>query len=116
MGNTSRPGSVVIEQINHAPFEVAGERYFVQELVWNGISGRSYELVNSHEEILTEDESFDDHPTDAQIATVLEGLGIDCGMETCKFCREAVLPARAYRHDNGWVGSCCWDERLRMTA
>ena len=44
-------------------------QYLVRELVWNGISGRSYELVRVADDIvLTEDESFDEYPTDAQIA------------------------------------------------
>jgi hypothetical protein len=33
----------------------------------------------------------------------------------CKFCHEAVSEVGAHRHDGGWVGDCCWDERLRST-
>ena len=33
----------------------------------------------------------------------------------CKFCgREAYVP-RCHAHQGGWVGPCCWDERLRTT-
>jgi len=33
----------------------------------------------------------------------------------CKFCHGAVSAAGAHRHDGGYVGECCWDERLRTT-
>jgi hypothetical protein len=33
----------------------------------------------------------------------------------CKFCHGAVTEIGAHRHDGGWVGECCWDERLRAT-
>lgn len=117
MGNASRPGTVVVREIPHDPFTVDGERYFVQESVWNGTSGRSYDLVRCDgDEVLTPDESFDSYPTDAQIAAVLDDHGVDAELETCKFCGQPVLLATAHRHDNGWVGeNCCWDERLRMT-
>ncbi|MBD3004605.1 hypothetical protein [Streptomyces sp. 5-10] len=96
---------------------VDGERYCIRELHWSGIDGRSYDLVRCNgNEVLTEDESFDNRPTDAQIAVVLEEHGIDAELETCKMCRKEILLATAHRHDNGWVGTCCWDERLRMTA
>ncbi|MER0477419.1 hypothetical protein ABR737_03440 [Streptomyces sp. Edi2] len=117
MGNASRPGTVVVREIDHDPFVVNGEQYVVRELVWNGIDGRSYDLVRrSDDQVLTEDESFDFHPTDAQIAAVLEQHGLDAELETCKMCRKEILVATAHRHDSGWVGTCCWDERLRMTA
>ncbi|MEU7031621.1 hypothetical protein AB0A60_33600 [Streptomyces sp. NPDC046275] len=94
-----------------------GEQYFVRETVWNGIDGRSYDLVRRRDDQeLTEDESFDSYPTDAQIAAVLEEHGIDVELEMCKICRKAILLATAHRHDNGWVGTCHWEERLRMTA
>ncbi|MFJ9381847.1 hypothetical protein [Streptomyces sp. NPDC101455] len=113
----SRPGSVVTNTINHPLFDVNGEQYFVQELHWNGISGRSYDLVRHRDDaVMTEDESFDDYPTEEQIAAVLEDHGIDAEMETCKMCWKAILLDTAHRHDNGWVGACCWDERLRMTS
>lgn len=117
MGNNSRPGSVVVREIDHEPFEVLGVEYLVRELVWNGISGRSYELVRVADDIvLTEDESFDEYPTDAQIATVLTDQGVDVELETCRFCHGQVLRATAHRHGSSWVGdSCCWDERLRAT-
>ncbi|MGW3928736.1 hypothetical protein ACWECC_11600 [Streptomyces microflavus] len=108
---------MVVRKIDHDPFEVGGEQYFVRELVWNGTDGRSYDLVSSRdEEVLTEDESFDNYPTDAQITVVLEEHGVEVELETCKICRKEILLATAHRHDNGSVGSCCWDERLRMTA
>ncbi|MFE1476478.1 hypothetical protein ACFW6N_21830 [Streptomyces cyaneofuscatus] len=117
MGNGSRPGTVVVREIDHEPFEVDGEQYLVRELVWNGIDGRSYEVVRRRDDqVLTEEESFDTYPTDAQIAVALEEHGLDAEMETCKMCQKEILVATARRHDKGWVGTCCWDERLRMTA
>ncbi|MDX3695001.1 hypothetical protein PV726_32610 [Streptomyces europaeiscabiei] len=78
MGNTSRPGTVVVREIDHDLFEVEEEQYLVRELVWNGIDGRSYELVRRRDDaVLTADESFDRYPTDAQIAVVLEEHDID---------------------------------------
>ncbi|MER6853734.1 hypothetical protein AB0A81_40995 [Streptomyces flaveolus] len=118
MGSTSKPGTVVVREIDHDPFEVDAEQYLVRELRWNGTDGRSYDLVRRHDgQTLTEDESFDRYPADAQIALVLEKHGVDVECETCKFCREEILLATAHRHDNGWVGdACCWDRRLHMTA
>ncbi|MGQ4484103.1 hypothetical protein ACN6LH_002699 [Streptomyces sp. SAS_276] len=110
----SRPGTVVVREIDHAPFEMLGVQYFVQELVWNGISGRSYDILRRDGHgilILTQDESFDRYPTDAQIAAVLGEHGVDAELETCKMCQEEILLATAHRHDYEWVGSCCWDER-----
>jgi hypothetical protein len=34
----------------------------------------------------------------------------------CKFCHLLVPIERAHRHENGWVGPECWDERLRPTS
>ena len=116
MGNMSRPGTVMIDEIDHPPFDVDGEQYFVRELVWNGISGRSFEVVRLSGDVVLTDESFDFSPAGAQIAAVLEGHGIDAELETCKMCRKEILLAAAQRHDSGWVGSCCWDDRLRMTG
>lgn len=33
----------------------------------------------------------------------------------CKFCHKGIPAEGAYMHQNGWVGDCCWDERLRST-
>lgn len=33
----------------------------------------------------------------------------------CKFCHRPVNINTAHLHDNGYVGECCWDERLRQT-
>ena len=33
----------------------------------------------------------------------------------CKFCLNSVPVDTAHRHDGGWVGECCWDEKLRCT-
>ncbi len=56
-------------------------------------------------------------PTDEPIAIALEAPGVDAQLATCKTCGSEILQATAHRHDNGWLGdSCCWDERLRMTA
>lgn len=116
MGNSSRPGSVVVREIEHEPFGVLGEQYVVRELVWNGITGRSYDLVRLVGDVVLTDESFDQYPTDAQLAEVLTDHGIDVELEMCKFCHSDILRATAHRHGSGWVGdSCCWDERLRAT-
>jgi len=34
---------------------------------------------------------------------------------SCKFCHRPVDPTTAHLHDGGYVGECCWDERLRTT-
>jgi hypothetical protein len=117
MGNSSRPGSIVIREIGHAPFTVLGEQYAVLELVWNGDVGRSFDLVRvSDSTVLTEDESFDSYPTDEQIADTLAEHDIDAEVASCMFCRQNVLLATAHRHTGGWIGdACCWDERLRST-
>ena len=31
----------------------------------------------------------------------------------CKFCNKEVPSKTAHLIDDGWVGECCWDERLR---
>lgn len=117
MGNGSRPGSRVVREIDHESFEIDGVKYVVRELVWNGIEGRSYDLYRVADDVvLTEDESFDAYPTDAEVAEVLAGHDVDVELEACKFCGGDVLRATAHRHGRGWVGdSCCWDERLRAT-
>jgi hypothetical protein len=33
----------------------------------------------------------------------------------CKLCGNEVPGSSAHLHQNGWVGLCCWDERLRST-
>ncbi len=33
----------------------------------------------------------------------------------CKFCHDLVPIEGAHRHDGGWVGPECWDDRLRST-
>lgn len=117
MGNASRPGSIVIREISHAPFTVLGQQYAVLELVWNGDVSRSYDLVRVRDDtVLTEDESFDSYPTDGQIAEALAEHGVDAELTGCKFCGRDVLLATAHRHTGGWIGdTCCWAERLRST-
>lgn len=120
MGNSSRPGSIVIKEIDHPAFHVQGEKFFIRESIWNGDEdegGRSYDLVQGEDEaILTEEESFDSYPTDARVAAVLEEHGFDAELVGCKFCGDEVLKATAHRHQREWVGAGChWDERLRMT-
>ena len=34
---------------------------------------------------------------------------------TCKFCGKEIYPLDAHKHDTGYVGDCCWNERLRIT-
>lgn len=36
-------------------------------------------------------------------------------MVTCKLCQKETPLAEAHRHQGGYVGECCWDERLRTT-
>lgn len=77
MGNSSRPGTVVVREIDHERFTVNGVVYFVRELVWNGIAGRSYDLVALQDgTVFTEDESLDEHPSRERIADILEAHGI----------------------------------------
>lgn len=33
----------------------------------------------------------------------------------CRFCKKPTNKEKAHRHGGGWVGECCWDERLRAT-
>ncbi|MFE8940996.1 hypothetical protein ACFYNX_26365 [Streptomyces sp. NPDC007872] len=102
-------------KIPHAEFQVDGQRFRVDELVWHNTSGRSFDLVHCDtDEVLTLDESFDKYPTDEQVASVLEEHGFDPEMEMCWFCKKVILQATAHRVDQVWVGdSCCWDDRLR---
>ncbi|QWF85694.1 hypothetical protein [Amycolatopsis sp. CA-230715] len=116
MGNSSRPGSVVVHEIDHEPFTVSEQQYVVRELVWNSLVDRSYELVRLGDDaVLTEHESFGEYPSDAQIAAVLHDYGIDVELGMCKFCEGQILLVTAHRHRHGWVGHCCWDDRLRST-
>jgi hypothetical protein len=116
MGNSSRSGSVVIDEVDEEPFEIDGERYLVRKSRWNQ-AGETYDLVRVADEmILTMDDSFESNPTDQQIADVLTQHDIDAEVVECKLCERAALAATAHRHENGWVGDrCCWDERLRST-
>ena len=34
---------------------------------------------------------------------------------TCKLCKKDADAKTAHRHGDGWVGECCWDERLRSS-
>ena len=47
------------------------------------------------------------------IADILEDLRRPT--VACKFCGRAAYAHIAHLHQGGWVGECCWDERLRMT-
>lgn len=47
------------------------------------------------------------------VAQILEDLRLPT--VTCKFCGHEATERQAHRHDGGWVGPCCWDERLRAT-
>jgi hypothetical protein len=120
MGNSDRPGTVIVGENDHDPFPVNGQLYVVRELRWNCIPGRSYELIRlaadgADDAVLTMDGAFDSYPSDAEIADLLEQHGIDVALESCTFCGQPVLADTAHRHNHGWVGSCCWDERLRAT-
>lgn len=44
-----------------------------------------------------------------------QDVGILPNEVECKFCHKSVLIGGAHRHGDGWVGECCWDERLRAT-
>lgn len=74
MGNNSRPGSVVVLDVNHDPIEIDSVRYYVNELQWNGIEARSFD-VHRHvdDACLTEStESFDHYPTEDEIRALVE--------------------------------------------
>jgi len=47
------------------------------------------------------------------VAQILEDLRLPT--VTCKFCGHESHERQAHRHEGGWVGPCCWDERLRAT-
>lgn len=47
------------------------------------------------------------------IAEILEDLRRPT--VACKFCGRAAYAHVAHLHQDGWVGLCCWDERLRTT-
>ncbi|MFD0437330.1 hypothetical protein [Streptomyces chartreusis] len=113
MGNRSRPGSIVIREIPHPEFTVDGEKFRVHELVWNGIAGRSFDVVRCDgDEVLT-DESFDNYPTDLQIAAVLKDHGVYIAWTMCAFCHKDIPEDLARSGFGGLVGDCHSDERLR---
>ncbi len=33
----------------------------------------------------------------------------------CHICSSPIDASTAHRHQEGWVGECCWDERLRSS-
>ncbi|WP_309115982.1 hypothetical protein [Saccharothrix sp.] len=83
MGNSTRPGSVVTGERDLATVTVDGEQYRVTELRWNGIDGRSYEVVRVADgRLLTEDGSFDEYPDENQIRALVDTL-----------CAEDKLPS-----------------------
>ena len=47
------------------------------------------------------------------IAQILEDLRLPT--VACKLCGRDVHERQAHRHDSGWIGPCCWDERLCAT-
>ena len=47
--------------------------------------------------------------------TPAECCGGEVEMVECKFCHGAIVQTLGHRHGQGWVGECCWDERLRST-
>jgi hypothetical protein len=46
-------------------------------------------------------------------ARVKEAAGIVNTL--CKLCGQKVDVNTAHRHQEGYIGECCWDERLRTT-
>jgi hypothetical protein len=34
---------------------------------------------------------------------------------SCKFCQRPAPRGEAHVHQDGFVGECCWDERLRVS-
>ena len=44
----------------------------------------------------------------------IERIAID-QLAPCKFCGKMAPLETAHRHDGGYVGECCWDERLKAT-
>jgi hypothetical protein len=61
-------------------------------------------------------EQLGESDTEARIRAVAEENRAQPATVACKFCGEQVPANTAYRHDGGYVGDCCWDERLRATA
>lgn len=47
------------------------------------------------------------------IAQILEDLRLPT--VTCEFCGLEAHARQAHRHGAGWVGPCCWDERLHAS-
>jgi hypothetical protein len=61
-------------------------------------------------------EQLGESDTEARIRALAEENDTDPATVTCKFCEEQVPASTAYRHDGGYVGECCWDDRLNATA
>jgi hypothetical protein len=61
-------------------------------------------------------EQLGESDAEAHIRALAEENDTDPATVTCKFCREQVPARTAYRHDGGYVGECCWDDRLNATA
>lgn len=47
------------------------------------------------------------------IGEVLEDLRLPTTL--CKSCGREAHVLQSHLHQGGWVGACCWDERLRTT-
>ena len=47
------------------------------------------------------------------IGEILEDLRLPTTL--CKFCGREAHVLQSHLHQGGWVGPCCWDERLRTT-
>lgn len=47
--------------------------------------------------------------------SVKDVVGYDEDVVNCKLCGEPTRLGTAHRHDGGYVGEECWDERLRST-
>lgn len=71
---TRRPGTRIVDTIDHGERQINGMRVYITESVWNG-GGRSFDVYldvdgDGDGECLTE-ESLDTLPTDEQIAALL---------------------------------------------
>lgn len=93
---------------------IHGVTAHVQRITWRDDPGLSFDVLDENEEYLT-DESFDDYPTQEQIADVLRGHAATF----CRFCGKGIigdsghLIGAAEPGTNPWCCDGDWDERLR---
>lgn len=125
------PGTKVIERRDHGTRTINSTEVRIEELVWNGTDGRSWDVYRVSDDFcLTMDGSFDNEPDDDEIAELItaprDELGYidydadpeDTAGHFCRFCSkntgtEGHLIGMAEPGSNPWCCDDCWDERLR---